>query len=523
MRPEFDDPLRVDGLRHGIHPTVLPQEAFPLRKVIGLAVVLCEDAILGVRLPVALLEVLVQRLEKPPAFAIPREKKTLQPPPNPPAHRRPPNPAFDRNASGSIKRHGVLLLYLHIFVRLWLTHPMATRIAIDLTALLENVSGVDRYMLAMVSSLLPLGLDHEYFLYINAEDRARMEDLISGLGRGLSPFRLIEASRRSRPLRLFWQQSVLPIAVKARNIDVVHSPSFVMPIATAGAGHVLTVHDMTSFLLPGYHPWYRRGRVYEWAIRSSILRADLVSVPSAATRHDVLRAVPEKDPHDVRVIPCGVGPAFTPRSPAEYAPVLAHLGIPWPYILYVGTLDPRKNLARLIDAYATVVARGNLREHLVIAGQHGWRGGLAFQDVPAAVRERIHEIGYVTDSDLPRLYAGATLFAYPSLMEGFGFPPLEAMACGTPVIASNSSALRENLEGAAYLVSPQDTQSLADALERMAADAPLRAQYRDAGLQHAKRYQWANFARSTAACYEEVALRRRRPAVTIRAARSKAG
>jgi glycosyltransferase involved in cell wall biosynthesis len=400
---------------------------------------------------------------------------------------------------------------------------MATRIAIDLTALLHNVSGVDRYMLAMVSSLLPLGLDHEYFLYINAEDRARMQDLISGLGRGLSPFRLIEASRRARPIRLFWQQSVLPIAVKAMNIDVVHSPSFVMPMVTAGAGHILTVHDMTSFLLPSYHPWYRRGQVYEWAVRNSILGADLVSVPSDATRQDVLRAVPEKHPHDVRVIPCGVGPAFTPRSPAEYAPVLARLGIHWPYILYLGTLDPRKNLARLIDAYVKVAERGNLREHLVIAGQRGWRGGLSLEDVPAAVRERIHEIGYVADSGLPCLYAGATLFAYPSLMEGFGFPPLEAMACGTPVIASNSSALRENLEGAAHLVSPQDTESLAAALERMAADAQLRAQYRDAGLRHAKRYQWANFARSTAACYEEVAHRRGRPASTARAARSKAG
>lgn len=398
---------------------------------------------------------------------------------------------------------------------------MAKRIAIDLTALLPNVSGVDRYMLAMVSSLLPLGLEHEYFLFINAEDRPRIQNLLSGLGSGLSRVQVITATRRSRWMRLFWQQTVLPVAVRRLKIDVVHSPSFLMPWRRAGVGHIVTIHDMTSFVLPDYHPWYRRGRTYEWAIRNSIRRADLVSVPSLATRKDVLLAVPEKDPNDVRVIPCGLSPAFSPRPHAECAPVLARLGIHWPYILYVGTLDPRKNLARLINAYTQVAQCADVCEHLVIAGQPGWRGGVSLQHVPPALRERVHQLGYVADSDLPSLYAGATVFTYPSIMEGFGFPPLEAMACGTPVIASNLSALRENLEQAACLISPQDTQSIAAALERMVGDAQLRAQYRRAGIELASRYRWEAFARSTAACYEEII--RRRSALAIHAARSTAG
>ena len=115
--------------------------------------------------------------------------------------------------------------------------------------------------------------------------------------------------------------------------------------------------------------------------------------------------------------------------------------------------DLRKNLERLIDAYAQVAQRGDVREHLVIAGQPGWRGGVSLEHVPPALRDRVHHVGYVADSDLPSLYAGATVFTYPSLMEGFGFPPLEAMACGIPVIASNLSVLRENLEEAACLIS----------------------------------------------------------------------
>jgi glycosyltransferase involved in cell wall biosynthesis len=187
--------------------------------------------------------------------------------------------------------------------------------------------------------------------------------------------------------------------------------------------------------------------------------------------------------------------------------------------LFVGTLDPRKNVARLIDAYARTIESGGAREHLVIAGQPGWQRSVPLERLPTALRERVHFLGYVPDNDLPYLYAGATVFAYPSLMEGFGFPPLEAMACGTPVIASNLSALRENLEGAACLVSPGDTQSIAAAIRRMLEDAQFRERHREAGLQRAARFRWDTFARATAACYEEI-VQRRKPTSAIAAAQT---
>jgi glycosyltransferase involved in cell wall biosynthesis len=288
----------------------------------------------------------------------------------------------------------------------------------------------------------------------------------------------------------------------------VHSPAFIMPLYRGGAGHLLTVHDMTSFLIPGYHPRSRRGRMYEAAVCGSIRRADLVSVPSNAVRDDVLRLLPHVPPQRIRAIPCGVDRAFAPRTVGEVEPVLARLGIRWPYILFVGTLDPRKNLPRLVEAYTRLVDRGGTAEHLVLAGQFGWSVKELLDRLrQPTLLDRVHILGYVAEGDLPYVYAGARLFAYPSLLEGFGFPPLEAMACGVPVVASDSSSLRDNLAGAADLVPPEDVDALAAAIERMLTDEAWRAERVAAGIERAAKFSWDAFARATVACYEEIGVR----------------
>ncbi len=373
------------------------------------------------------------------------------------------------------------------------------RVAVDLTSLIAKPTGVDRYITGMISSLLKFHPEHEYFLFINVEDRARIAGLMEGVNA-----RVLSLSRYQRPARLFLQQVLLPAIVRARQIDVVHSPAFIMPWFRGRAGHVLTVHDMTSFLLPQYHPQSRRGRLYEAAVRGSVLRADLVSVPSQAVRNDVLQLVPGVPTDRVRAIPCGVDDAFAPRSPGEVAPVLERLGVKWPYILYLGTLDPRKNLPRLVESYARLVERG-CAEHLVLGGQYGWSvSELLSKAGRPAIRDRVHMLGYVAEADLPFLYSGARVFAYPSLLEGFGFPPLEAMACGTPVVASESSSLSDNLAGGAVLVPPDDVDALTAALERMLADEAWRKRYVTAGLERAACFRWEAFAHATEACYREI-------------------
>ena len=373
------------------------------------------------------------------------------------------------------------------------------RIGIDLTALIAKPAGVDRYMMGLVASLARLNGPDEYFLFINAEDRERIDTVLR------SSARVVVLSRRMRAARLFFQQVLLPAAARRMRIDVIHSPAFIIPWYRGRTGHLLTVHDMSSFRLPRHHPGSRRGRMYEAAVRASIRRADLVSVPSQAVREDVLQLVPGVPGEHVRVIACGVDDAFAPRTSDETAPVLARLGVRWPYILYVGTLDPRKNLPRLIEAYAKLVDSGSLTEHLVLAGQFGWSVTELLDRLRLdSVRDRVHVLGYVAEEDLPYLYAGARLFVYPSLLEGFGFPPLEAMASGVPVVASDSSSLRNNLTGAAMLVPPEDVSALATAMRRLLEDDPCRARHVMAGLERAASFRWEAFARTTSDCYREI-------------------
>lgn len=385
------------------------------------------------------------------------------------------------------------------------------RIGIDLTALLPKPTGVDRYLMGMVRSLASTDRQNEYVLFINGEDRSRFQNREpSGGGSGRLPanFRLVSLSRRPRAARLLFQQFVLPAASRALALDVLHSPTFIMPMWRGRLGHVLTIHDMTSFLLPEYHPSSRRGRMYELAVGASIKRAHAVSVPSQAVKQDIGRLLPDVPETRVRVIPAGVDEHFRPQTRDEVEPVLDRLRLTAPYILYVGTVDPRKNLALLVDAYDQLVSAHGIVEHLVIAGQPGWSvadlSSRASSTSAPHLRGRIHTLGYVPEGDLPGLYAGARVFAYPSLSEGFGFPPLEAMATGVPVVASDTSALRDNLAGAAALVAPGDAGALAAAIRRLLTDEAARGQQIEAGLRRAADFSWNSFGRQTRACYEDV-------------------
>jgi glycosyltransferase involved in cell wall biosynthesis len=376
------------------------------------------------------------------------------------------------------------------------------RIAIDLSPLIAQPTGVDRSLRGLVSALAQLDQSNEYLIFVNREDR--------GLFGGLAPalphnFRILPWSGRARVARLAFQQLALPSLLRALRADVLHSTAFIMPAWRGRAGHLLTVHDMTSFLVPQHHPPSRRGRLYEAAVAASIRRADLVTVPSAAVKVDIERLLPDVKSERVRVIPLGVDDSFRPQDSAEVDRVLARLGVPRPYILYVGTLDPRKNLPILVEAYARLRAAADIPEHLVLAGQCGWSGAEQLSRAGAApLRGHVHLAGFVAEADLPKLYAGASLFAYPSLLEGFGFPPLEAMAVGVPVLSSLTSSLRENLEGAAVLVPPDDVGQLAAAMGSLLADAGARVRCVEAGLRRAAQFRWESCARSTLGCYEAV-------------------
>jgi glycosyltransferase involved in cell wall biosynthesis len=183
--------------------------------------------------------------------------------------------------------------------------------------------------------------------------------------------------------------------------------------------------------------------------------------------------------------------------------VRRRLRLPAKYILFVGTLEPRKNLVRLLKAYRRLVTAGACDEHLVLGGQMGWNSGPLEEALNDPVlADRVHVTGYVDDADLPALYSGARLFVYPSLEEGFGLPPLEAMACGTPVLSSNVSSTAEILEGAAVLVDPLDEAAIADGMRAILDDAQRRAALTGDGLRHAAKFRWEDVAAQTIASYE---------------------
>jgi glycosyltransferase involved in cell wall biosynthesis len=376
------------------------------------------------------------------------------------------------------------------------------KIAIDLTPLLKHRTGVDVYMLELTRYLLRANREHSFMILSNFEDREALDGDVA------SNCRVIPVAFRSRAARFLAGQVALPVVASLEKVDIVHSPSFFMPLSRGKAKHVITVHDLTSYSLPQHHTRFRRSFAYLKLLAASIRRADLICVPSQATRQQLQEYFPKVVAGRIRVIPHGISERFRPVAPEEVSAVRQRLQLHWPYILFVGTLGSRKNLFHLLDSYSKLAEQEDLQEHLVLVGlrESGSRELLRRIESPE-LQQRVHLLGYVADEDLSAVYCGATIFVYPSISEGFGLPPFEAMACGTPVIVSQIPAFTENLAGAAEFISLAEPGALGEATRRLLSDASLRARYRAAGLQRAKAFCWQRTAAETMRCYEELGAR----------------
>lgn len=305
------------------------------------------------------------------------------------------------------------------------------------------------------------------------------------------------------PGRILWEQAVAPVATLRDRLDVLFCPVNVVPLLGA-LPVVVTVHDLAFLAHP--ETFHRSKRRYLSAMtRLSVHRARRVIAVSAHTKDDLVRSFGVA-PTKVTVIPNAMDDRFTPdedwRSADQFR---AEHGLPERYILFVGTLEPRKNLRRLIEAFA-LVAQVDADVALVIVGAAGWMSSdLAPLVRVRALSERVIFAGYVPDEELPHWYRAATIFCYPSLYEGFGLPVLEAMACGTPVVTSTTSSLPELTGDAALHVDPTDVAALADSLRTLLADPARRSMMREAGLVRARGYSWARTAAATYAVIEDAA------------------
>jgi glycosyltransferase involved in cell wall biosynthesis len=299
----------------------------------------------------------------------------------------------------------------------------------------------------------------------------------------------------SAPGRILWEQAVAPVVTLRDHLDALFCPVNIVPLACI-VPSVVTVHDLAFLAHPeAFHPSKRR--YLSLMTRLSVHRARRVIAVSAHTKGDLVRYF-HVAPDKVTIIPNAMDHRFRPAAdPDTLAQFKRAQHLPEQFILFVGTLEPRKNLRRLIDAFARIT-RADGEVALVIVGASGWMtSDLAPLVQASGLADRIVFAGYVADDELPRWYQAATIFCYPSLYEGFGLPVLEAMACGTPVVTSMTSSLPELASGAAALVDPTDVAALAAALSALLADAPRRAEMRRAGIERARGYSWERTAAAT--------------------------
>ncbi len=302
-------------------------------------------------------------------------------------------------------------------------------------------------------------------------------------------------------VRIAWEQLVQPLLLHQTEADLLHAMAFVAPIISP-CPFVVTVYDLSFLRYPqAFRPLNRAYLRHLTAY--SVKRARRVIAISESTRQDVIQQL-GKPAAQVRTVYCGADDSFQPMSKAAVAEFKRQQGLPNQFVLYLGTLEPRKNVAGLIRAYAAWHKRDSAAWPLFIAGGKGWYYEEIFALVESlGVTDAVHFPGYIPQTELTAWYNAADLFVYPSHFEGFGLPVLEAMACGTPVITSDVSSLPEVAGEAARLVPPSDPAALADTLAELAHSPDLRAELRPRGLAQAARFRWDKAARETAAVYRE--------------------
>jgi len=299
--------------------------------------------------------------------------------------------------------------------------------------------------------------------------------------------------------RILWEQGAQSWAARRAGLDLLHVPVYVGP-PVSPCPLVVTVHDLSFYLYPDL---FRRGRrVYlQHLTRQTVQRARAIIAVSASTRADLVRIL-NVSPDRVCVIPNGLDESMKPL-PSEQVGAWRRLrGLPDHFVLFVGTLEPRKNLPLLLGAYARL---DRTAPPLVIAGGRGWY----YDEVYASVKrlgldKKVIFPGFVPQEELVYWYNAAEVFVYPSIYEGFGWPPLEAMACGTPVIVSRSSSLPEVVGEAGIMVDPYDEQGLSEQIAALLAEPERRCMWGARGLSRARAYSWQATAHQTARLYHEV-------------------
>jgi glycosyltransferase involved in cell wall biosynthesis len=384
---------------------------------------------------------------------------------------------------------------------------LTLRIGLDVTSAVRQGAGIGRITRELLRALAPLDQHNQYRLLYAAPPGARTIPL-PRLGPNFTTRRMpIDDIWLAR----VWHRAQVPLPVNwlTGPVDVFHAPDFTLPPARPGTRTLLTVHDLSFIRDPESAVPVLRAYLNR-VVPRSVARADHVLADSHATRDDLI-ALFGAAPGKISVLYSGVSAAFQPvRDPAALATVRQRYRLgSAPFVLAVGTIQPRKNYARLIEA---VACQPDPTLRLVIVGGKGWLYDAVFsQVIRSGMQDRVTFAGFAADEDLPALYSAARVVAYPSTYEGFGLPILEGCACGTPVVTSTVSCMPEVAGDAALLANPLEVDDLAAALHRAATDEALRASLIARGHTRARAFTWPRAARQLLDTYTALAAGRLPP------------
>lgn len=350
-------------------------------------------------------------------------------------------------------------------------------------------AGVSHYIQGLLNTLPQVDPDARYVAFLNDPS---------------SSFKGWRTARTHLPeaqpwRRILWEQAAQPRLARRERLDLLHEPVYVGPLL-APCPIVVTIHDMSYFIYPELFQLAKR--IYLQAMTQFTARhAAAIICDSESTRRDVLRilSVPGERVHTVHI---GVDPEMQPLPRPAITEFRREHQLPLHFILFVGTLEPRKNLPMLLEAFAWLCQHSQLPHQLFIGGGKGWYYQTIEDQVEKlGLSERVHFPGFIPQAELPLWYNSADLFVYPSLYEGFGLPPLEAMTCGVPVITSNISSLPEVVGEGGVMVDPHEPVSLAREMLHLLSDPTASAELGMRGLAQARSFSWSNTARQTAAIY----------------------
>lgn len=359
-------------------------------------------------------------------------------------------------------------------------------------------SGVENHILNLTLHVAAYDTDNEYTFYVDpgALDRRTVEALRSCNVK----IRNTRFDTRRRVLRFAWEQGLLPFLATRDGIDLLHAPGYVAPLFCS-IPTVVTIHDVIALKFPRY---CRTGNAlhYRAVMPLAARRAARVITVSENSKKDIIEELNVEEDR-IDVVPNGIDPAFRRiEDTALLSRMRGAYGLPNKILLFVGNLEPKKNIRCIIESFHELKKTRSVPHKLVIVGRRGW----LYRKLGRTVAELdlgrdVLFVGNVTREDLVLLYNAADVFLFPSLYEGFGMPPLEAMACGTPVVTSNTSSLPEVVGGAAITVDPRDVGALTEAVLAVMNDAGLREDLIHRGLERASMFTWDRAARQTAAVY----------------------